>query len=125
MNLDIRSLNVPVSEALAEFARERVARSLRPFLASVERVDVRFQDLNGPRGGVDKLCTVTVALTGFKRSVVVKSTSADAYDAVQHACVRVAQSVARALTRRRQLERWPAPGDFVRHAGGEGSARVE
>jgi regulator of nucleoside diphosphate kinase len=105
MQLDIRHVNLEVSDALREFTRGKMERALRPFQRGVERVDVRIQDVNGPRGGLDKRCTVTAELTATKRKVVVKTTSSDAYDAVQAACSRLGESVSRALTRRRQLDR--------------------
>jgi regulator of nucleoside diphosphate kinase len=109
MNLDIRYVNLPVSDALEEFTRTRMARALRPFRGHVERITVRLEDINGPRGGLDKRCSVTAELAAVKRKVVVENKSSDAYDAVQEACARLAEAVGRALTRRRRKERFGTP----------------
>lgn len=106
MIVDVRYVNVPVSDALEEFTHRRVGRALRPFRGSVARVDVRLQDVNGPRGGIDKQCSATAELVEIRRPVVVKTTRADAYEAVQETCTRLAESVSRALTRRRWLGRF-------------------
>lgn len=106
MLLDVRHLKLPVSDALHEFTRRRVERALRPFHETVSRVDVRTRDVDGPRGGVDIQCTVTVELTAVKQRVVVRSKSADAYAAVQGACARLNVAISRALGRQRRLDRF-------------------
>jgi len=60
-------------------------------------------DINGPRGGVDKRCTVMADVSGAKNKIVVTSESADVYAAVQEACSRLAESVSRAVARQREL----------------------
>lgn len=108
MQLDIRHVNFPISDTFREFAREQVRTVLRPFRDRVRSVDVRLLDENGPRGGEDKRCNITAELTATKRTIVVKSTSANPYEAVATACKSLGESVSRALTRRRRLERTPA-----------------
>jgi hypothetical protein len=105
MLLDIRHLNLPVSNARHELTRRRVAWALRPSHDVVSRVDVRTRDVNGPLGGVDIQCSVTVALAAVKQGIVVRNKSADAYAAIQGACARAKEAVARALARRRRLDR--------------------
>ena len=52
MLLEVRHINLPVSDALQEFTQRRVERALRPFYSNVSRVDVRITDVNGPDGGI-------------------------------------------------------------------------
>jgi ribosome-associated translation inhibitor RaiA len=59
---------------------------------------VRIADLNGPRGGVDRQCRITVDVRP-SRTVILEETDADLYRAIDRAAHRVGQSV------RRQLER--------------------
>ena len=108
MRLDIRHVNIPVSHELEAFATVRVERALRPFRANVGRVDVRVEDVNGPRGGEDMLCTVSAEVARARRTIVVKVQSSDVYAAVQAACSRLGEAVSRALTRRRHLDRCSA-----------------
>lgn len=105
MLLEIRHVNLQVSDALQEFVQLYVERALRPFEDNVERVEVRIQDINGPRGGVDKRCSVVVELAGSRKAVVVKSARSNVYEAVQAAFMRLGESVGRALSRRRRLNR--------------------
>ncbi len=109
MKIDIRYVNVSASDALDQFTRRRLTRALRPSGGRVDSVDVRIVDVNGPRGGVDKECTVMAELAGVKNKIVVTSQNADAYAAVQEACARLAESVSRAVTRQREFARAEPP----------------
>ncbi len=109
MLVDIRHLNFSVSDALHEFTHRRVTRALWPFQEAVSRVDVRTRDVNGPRGGIDIECSVTVALNSIEQPVVITSKGADAYAAIQSACTRLHEAVSRTLGRRRRIERSAAP----------------
>jgi hypothetical protein len=53
--------------------------------------------VNGPRGGIDKRCRVTVQLHGPSRTVVIDDIDADAAIAVDRAADRTARRVARAI----------------------------
>jgi regulator of nucleoside diphosphate kinase len=125
MQLDIRHLNLPVSDALREFTRRRVERALRPYQENVFRVDVRTKDVNGPRGGVDTRCTVTVELTAAKQKIVVRNKSVDAYAAIQGACARINEALSRALGRQRRLDRFGAPAPAAASPRGERASEAE
>lgn len=116
MLIDIRYLGRPVSDALHDFATRRVTRALRPFQDSVSRVDIRIKDVNGPRGGIDIECGVTVALAPVDQPVIIESEGADAYAAVMAATARLHEAVSRALGRGRRIPRPRAPVSGQRRA---------
>lgn len=60
----------PVSEPFAARIRERLARAVGRHAALIERGTVRFEDVNGPRGGVDTVCRVRLVLSGMPAFVV-------------------------------------------------------
>src|SRR5690242_15146440 len=93
MLLEVRLIDLPVSDALREFTRRRVARALRPFESRIIRVEIRITDENGPDGGIDKRCSATVELAGIKQKVVVQTEGADAYATVQDVCARLGEAV--------------------------------
>lgn len=111
MMIEIRHLNFSVSDALQEFAHRRLIRALLPFQESISRVDVRTRDVNGPRGGIDTECGVTIESAALDQPLVVTGKGADAYEAVQDAGTRLHEAVSRALTRRRHLNRFGVPPD--------------
>jgi hypothetical protein len=73
---------------------------LGKFAASIERVSVRVQDLNGPRGGVDRACQVKVVLSEAP-SVVYVEQDASLAAAIDGALAGTERAVRRALRRRR------------------------
>ena len=62
---------------------------------------MQLGDLNGPRGGLDKQCRVTVTLSPSGR-VMVEATDANLHSAIDRAADRLERSVTRELERRRK-----------------------
>jgi putative sigma-54 modulation protein len=111
MRLQIRSRGIEVTEELRDHVGERVEQSLGRFVRHVGLVRVYLRDLNGPRGGVDKKCTIVVEVPQDGRVVV------SGRDAVVHAAIAETSSRAafavkrhlkRRLTRRRRMTGSPS-----------------
>lgn len=85
------------SGGLSRLARRRFEFALGRFNGRVRSVAIRIVDLNGPRGGIDKRCRVTVQLIATKRKLVIEDTDADAAIAIDRVADRTARSVARAV----------------------------
>jgi putative sigma-54 modulation protein len=118
MLIEVRHINLPVSDALREFTQRRVERALRPFHSNIARVDVRITDVNGPEGGIDKRCSVTAELAGAEQKTVVHSENADAYAAVQDACARLSEGLTRAQPEGSPRPfRYPPPESFASASG--------
>ncbi len=101
MMIDMRSSNLPISEALREHILRRLDFAMRRVASRVSRVVVRLVDVNGPRGGPDKRCRIIAHLapTG---SIMVEATDADAYAATSQATNRLDDRITRALARLRE-----------------------
>lgn len=63
--LAIRTSGVRLDEPTREWVRRRLGRALGRFSLFIDRVSVRFRDLNGPRGGIDNACVIKVVLSGM------------------------------------------------------------
>ncbi len=100
MNLEIRGRNLTVSAPLREHCEKRLHFALGRFSEQVARVSVRLVDQNGPRGGVDKSCQLTVHLRKA-RSIHIESVNDSFFAAVAEAADRAGHAVARALSRSR------------------------
>ena len=96
MNIQIRGIGIPPTAALTAHIERRIAFSLSRFSAQLERVVVRFSDLNGPRGGSDKVCRVGFTLKGLGPDAV-EARDADLYFAVDQAAEKAGRRVARML----------------------------
>lgn len=80
--------------------RERLGRKLGKFAGAIERVSVRLEDVNGPRGGVDTRCRIKVVLRRLP-SVVFESQAASYFDALTGALAGAEKAVRRAVRRKR------------------------
>lgn len=103
----IESRGIELSEALRSYIEHRLRLSLRRFGDKLDRVMVRLKDVNGPRGGVDKRCRVSMRL-GRHGKVRLEQTHADIYEAIRSASARLRNSISRRANRtkkpRRRLE---------------------
>lgn len=84
---------------LRAFALTAVEAALRRFERRVSFVNMKIEDLNGPRGGTDKRCIVEVELRGCSMVIVRSTASETEYAAIANACSRVKTNVTRTLTR--------------------------
>jgi hypothetical protein len=95
--LAIRS-RIPLEPAFRDLVRERLGRKLGKFATHIERVSVRFDDVNGPRGGVDTVCRAKAVLSGLP-SLVVEERGADAREAFRDVAGALERAVRRAVGR--------------------------
>src|SRR5665213_2307801 len=72
---NIRVAGIEVSDEERDYIRKRLGMKLGKFALAIERVTVRIRDINGTRGGVDKVCNIKVVLSDLP-SVVFESRSA-------------------------------------------------
>lgn len=100
MKIELRSSNMPISDAMREHVGRRIDFAVRRFARHIERIVVRLADVNGPKGGPDKRCRI-IARFAPRGSVIVEATDADAYVAASQAAIRLDERVSRALLRRR------------------------
>ena len=70
MKIDIRSTNVPLSDALRDHTTHRLRFALRAMASRLDRVVVRLVDVNGPKGGPDKVCRMDARLLPAGRLLV-------------------------------------------------------
>lgn len=102
----IRAVGVRVDAADKEYLRRKLGRKLGKFSRRVERASVRIEDVNGPRGGVDKRCRIKVVLSGVP-SVVVEHRHRSLRAAMDGALSRVEYAVRQATRSRRTKSQRP------------------
>jgi ribosome-associated translation inhibitor RaiA len=100
MPIHIRATATGFGPVARDYVRRKLGSKLEKFSGAIERVSVRVEDVNGPRGGVDQACRVKVVLTGLP-SVVFESRDASLNAAVDGALSGVQRAVRRATQRRR------------------------
>ena len=97
MQIDIRHVNAPVSDALCGFAKRHITRALRPFAAEVSRVDVCTRDGKGPDGLTDVECGIAVRADSLEEPMIVTQHGPDAYAAILSACAHLREAASRSL----------------------------
>jgi putative sigma-54 modulation protein len=108
MRIHVRSKQIKVDENLRAHIERRLEFSLGRFSPRILRATVPLTDVNGPRGGEDKLCRIEVRMqpTG---TLFVEERDAALVAAVDRAAERIGRSVGRALERERELGRKTRP----------------
>lgn len=94
--VEIHAHGVQVSDALAPYVHEKLGARLGAFALQIERVTVRFRDINGPRGGRDIECRIQVVLAG-RPDVVISDLAAGPRRAFDGANKSLGQAVRRVL----------------------------
>ncbi|HOU92716.1 MAG TPA: HPF/RaiA family ribosome-associated protein [Polyangiaceae bacterium] len=102
MKVDVRFHGSKGSERLREHAKRRIAFGFGRIAPEVSLVRVRLGDENGPRGGVDQRCHVTVVGPSFGQ-LEVEQLGADPFATVSSAVDRIARTTGRRLERNRPV----------------------
>jgi hypothetical protein len=97
---NIRVFGVALDREDRAYVRQGLGMKLAKYATSIERVTVRVTDVNGPRGGVDRMCRIKVVLSGLP-SVVFESRTASLKAAINGALAGVERAVRRSVQRRR------------------------
>ena len=98
MQIDIKARGFRLTEGLRNQAERRVRFALGATSGRVRSVVMRLADENGPRGGLDKRCTIRANLPGAP-PVIIEQQEADLYVAIDRAADRVGRAVSRRLER--------------------------
>jgi putative sigma-54 modulation protein len=84
------------------YIRHKIDAKIAKFSRPVERVSFRLSDINGPRGGVDKVCRAKVVVSG-RPSLVIERRHNSARAAVDGTLDAAERAVRKVLRRRRGL----------------------
>ncbi len=99
MRILLKSLGFNVEESFRQHVARRLQAALSHWTDRLGRVVVRLVDANGPRGGLDKTCSVHLEVLRGE-PVVVTAVSSDYYSAVDLAIRRAGRLASRTFERR-------------------------
>jgi hypothetical protein len=100
IDVHIRVFGIDVDQDTRNHLRRKVDRRFGKFATSIERVSIRFRDVNGPRGGVDQVCRLKVVLKKLP-SIVFENQDTSLDGAFSGALSGAERKVRRNLQRRR------------------------
>lgn len=102
MNLQIQAQDFALTDGLRQHVSTRLDYALNHGREIITRIVVRLSDINGPRGGLDKCCSIEVRIKGAS-TLVVEDTQADLYVAIDRASERIGRTLDRRLARQRDF----------------------
>lgn len=111
MQVRMVAKDISMTASMRDYIERRLRFAFSPMMEKSMEVAVRLSDLNGPRGGCDMLCQVSVDLPG-KQKIVIKEVQDNMYNAIDIAIKKAAYYVMQILVRRRQASRKPANQGF-------------
>lgn len=112
MQLQIHGVNYSLDDGLKDFISRRLHFTLGRFAPRISRLTVRLTDVNGPRGGIDKRCRITVELVP-RGEVAIEGMGDDPARLVADAAQRIGRAVRRELERRRKPRRAELVGQTI------------
>lgn len=103
MEVQMHIHNSDLVEAFRAYVERRLRFSLGRFIARIGRVRVKISDVNGPRGGVDKSCQVSVELLPGSKLIRQEAVDANLFVAVDHATERMGRAFSREVGREKDV----------------------
>jgi ribosome-associated translation inhibitor RaiA len=108
MRITIRAPHAPVDDRLREYVRKKLGEALAHVEDRIESVQLTLDDLNGPKGGVDKLCQI-VANCGHLGVVRVEGRDGTLRDAAEAAIDRAKTTINHAIEKKQTVQRSKVP----------------
>jgi len=98
MQIDLRIRNINLAGSLSSYVERRLRHELRRLGNGFGRVRVWLSDINGPRGGPDKHCRISLDLSPLG-IITAEGTHPDLYVSISRAAKRLGRVLDRRLDR--------------------------
>ncbi|MFM9969751.1 MAG: HPF/RaiA family ribosome-associated protein [Burkholderiales bacterium] len=108
MQIGIQARGFKLTDGLRDHCARRLRFALGSATGKVHGVMIRLADQNGPRGGIDKRCTIRATLHDAPLVTIVQD-EADLYVAIDRAVDRLARAISRRLERTWSIRRAAMP----------------
>jgi ribosome-associated translation inhibitor RaiA len=102
--IEVRTIGFSLTDAIRTRVECRVESALGAMSGRIMKVTVRLEDVNAQRGGIDKRCSIVVALRQ-NQTAIAEAAHEDLYAAIDAAATRARHGVLRRLTRAARLRR--------------------
>mgnify|MGYP000663423312 CR=1 FL=1 len=106
MKVLIHSSNVTLSKKARQFIQRKISSTLQRFDSGVKQVDLYLKDVNGPKGGIDKECTINIQADDRKQ-VVVSGKAGSIFSVVKQCAVKAKLLLAKRTKRKTAQRRKP------------------
>jgi ribosomal subunit interface protein len=103
MRMIIHTSGFDITDALRSYTEQRLRTALGWANYQIRKLAVSLSDINGPRGGIDKVCKLQVQLANG-REIIIEDAEADLYAAIDRAAERADRAIVRQIERSRHFE---------------------
>jgi ribosomal subunit interface protein len=111
MKVLLRGVHLSLSDGLKAYVQEHLVDHIEKLCDDeAAEIDISLVDNNGPKGGVDKDCRVTLRLPGLS-AIHVTETSETLHQAIDTVRDRMEKTLKRTLERRRDVSTQGLPED--------------
>ncbi len=113
MKVLLRGVHLDLTAALRAYVDEHLVSHIERYADDeASEIDISLVDTNGPKGGVDKECRVTVRMPGLS-SVHVTEAADSLFAAIDAVRDRLENAIKRTLDRRREVQTNGLPQDLA------------
>lgn len=103
MKIDIQAKQLKLGQTFKQNVKVKIRRLFQHNSEEVNRIDITLADVNGPKGGEDKVCKVNVSVGGGK-NILVSAREASAYKAVTLAVKKASATLSRQRQKAREIK---------------------
>jgi putative sigma-54 modulation protein len=117
MKVLMRGVHLSLSDGLKTYVQEHLVGHIEKLCDDQEasEIDISLVDTNGPKGGMDKECRVTVRLPGLS-AIHVTEAAETLHQAIDASRDRMENTLKRTLERRRDVQNQGLPQDVASNA---------
>jgi ribosomal subunit interface protein len=113
MKVLLRGVHLDLTAGLRAYVEEHLVSHIERYADDeASEIDISLVDTNGPKGGVDKECRVTVRMPGLS-SVHVTEAADSLFAAIDAVRDRLENAIKRTLDRRREVQTNGLPQDLA------------
>ena len=111
MKVLMRGIHLSLTDSLRDYVTRHLVDHIARYIDDeATEVDIALVDINGPKGGVDQECRVTVRMPGFS-GIHVTETSETMFQAIDSVRDRLENTIKRTLDKRRSAGSEGLPQD--------------
>ncbi|HYO56649.1 ribosome hibernation-promoting factor, HPF/YfiA family [Archangium sp.] len=111
MKVLMRGVHLELTDSLRDYANQHLVDPIAKYIDDeATEVEIALVDINGPKGGVDQECRVTVRMPGFAATHIT-ATAETMFQAIDSARDRLENTIKRTVEKRREASSQGLPQD--------------
>jgi putative sigma-54 modulation protein len=111
MKVLMRGVHLELTESLRDYATRHLVDPIARYIEDeASEIEIALVDINGPKGGVDQECRVTVRMPGFA-GMHITETAETMFQAIDATRDRLEKTIKRTVEKRREASSQGLPDD--------------